>query len=156
MRWQQWQNRSLDFNGIWYDVFVRCCGVSARFVKLTQWLSYSCKDFTIEFLAFLSMLLTAVGGTRQRNHHIMPLSNIQISENRCIENPYFALWLKCDFSRILYNFLQIPINYAIEGPDEIKSSNSERCESGLSASHTLHPSIHTFLFIICTSVNRLG
>jgi len=94
--------------------FASYCGVSARFVKLTQWLSYSCKGLLIEFLAFLSMLLSAVGGTQQRNPHIMPLSIIQIGKNRLKENPYFSRWLKCNVSCILYNFCQILINYAIE------------------------------------------
>jgi hypothetical protein len=56
----------------------------------------------------------------------MPLSNIQIIKNRLREKPYFARWPKCNFSRILYNFLQIPINYAIEDSDEIKSNKCER------------------------------
>lgn len=156
VRWQQWLNSSSDFHGIWWDLFARYCGVSTRFVKLTQWLSYSCKSLLIEFQSSLFMLLTAVVGTQQRNPHMMPLSNIQISKNRFSEKPYFARWFKCNFFRTLYNFRQIPINYTIEDPGEIKSCKCERCENSLSASHTLHPSMHTFLFIICASVNRLG
>jgi hypothetical protein len=97
--------------------------------KLAQWLSYSCKGL-FELLAFLSVLLIPVCGTQQLNPHRMPMSNIRISKNGFSEEPYFALWLNCNFSRILYSFHQIPINFAIEYPDGIKSNNRERLESG--------------------------
>jgi hypothetical protein len=108
-----------------------------------------------EFLAFLSISFTDVGGIKQRNFYVMPLNNVEFSKNRYSEKPCKVSDLNV-ICPIIYNFRPILMYFVIEDPNGVKSSSFEGREIRRSESHTLRRGLNKIIFLISTSIVRLG